>query len=69
MIGGGSKAEKIIYALAIISCWCIWKERNEVVFNQKKCCPHDIIGQIKSRGYPCNYLNWADWCKYPLYML
>ncbi|KAJ0918143.1 putative reverse transcriptase zinc-binding domain-containing protein [Helianthus annuus] len=72
----GKKAEMVTYLLAIIACWCIWKERNEMVFNQKVGSPHDIIGEIKSRGYawfksryPCNYIIWTEWCKYPLYML
>ncbi|XP_035841275.1 uncharacterized protein LOC118488170 [Helianthus annuus] len=45
------KEEKIIYGLAMIACWCIWKERNEVVFKQKTCSPQEIIGELKSRGY------------------
>ncbi|XP_021979494.1 uncharacterized protein LOC110875605 [Helianthus annuus] len=42
------KEEKIIYGLALITSWCIWKERNEVVFKQKRCSPQDIIGELKS---------------------
>ncbi|XP_021999371.1 uncharacterized protein LOC110896215 [Helianthus annuus] len=70
------KEEKIIYGLALITSWCIWKERNEVVFNQKRCSPHDIIGELKSRSFAwvknrttCKYIRWSEWCKYPMYML
>ncbi|XP_021991527.1 uncharacterized protein LOC110888304 [Helianthus annuus] len=70
------KEEKIIHGLAMIASWCIWKERNEVVFSQKRCNPQDIIGEMKSRGFAwmknrasCKYISWTEWCKYPLYML
>ncbi|XP_021995848.1 uncharacterized protein LOC110893033 [Helianthus annuus] len=76
LIKSDKKAEKIIYGLVIITCWCIWKSRNHTVFNQMKCSPVDIIGEIKSRGFAWvknrnsyNYITWVDWCKYPLYML
>ncbi|KAJ0479839.1 putative RNA-directed DNA polymerase [Helianthus annuus] len=70
------KEEKIIYGLALITSWCIWKERNEVVFNQKRCNPLDIIGELKSRSFAwvknrssCKDIRWKEWCKYPMYML
>ncbi|KAJ0880373.1 putative reverse transcriptase zinc-binding domain-containing protein [Helianthus annuus] len=47
----GKKADMVTYGLVIITCWCIWKERNEVVFNKKVGSALDIIGEIKSRGY------------------
>ncbi|KAJ0455099.1 hypothetical protein HanIR_Chr15g0747381 [Helianthus annuus] len=59
----------------MIACWCIWKERNDVFFNQKRCSPQDIIGEIKSRGFAwvknrssCKCIRWTDWCKNPMYM-
>ncbi|XP_021986108.1 uncharacterized protein LOC110882380 [Helianthus annuus] len=71
-----SKEEKIIYGLALITSWCLWKERNEVVFNQKRCNLQDIIGELKSRSFAwvrnrssCKSIRWTEWCKYPLYML
>ncbi|XP_022032257.1 uncharacterized protein LOC110933335 [Helianthus annuus] len=70
------KEEKIVYGLALITSWCIWKERNEVVFNQKNCDPKDIIWELKARSFAwvrnrfsCKSIRWSDWYKYPLYML
>ncbi|KAJ0482569.1 putative reverse transcriptase zinc-binding domain-containing protein [Helianthus annuus] len=70
------KAKSIIQGLVMISCWCIWKGRNDLVFKQFRRSPQDILGEVKSKGYgwarnrtPCNYISWVDWCKYPLYML
>ncbi|KAJ0542525.1 hypothetical protein HanHA89_Chr09g0340781 [Helianthus annuus] len=70
------KEEKIIYGLALITSWYLWKERNDVVFNQKRCSPHDIIVELKYRSFAwvknrfsCKYIRWPEWCKYPMYML
>ncbi|XP_021986259.1 uncharacterized protein LOC110882582 [Helianthus annuus] len=72
----GKKAKKIILWLAIISCWYIWKGRNELVFNQMRRSPQEIMVEIKLRGFgwvknrpSCKYISWKDWCKYPMYML
>ncbi|XP_022041998.1 uncharacterized protein LOC110944653 [Helianthus annuus] len=58
------KAKNIIQGLVIISCWSIWKGRNEVVFNQISRSPQEIVREIKSRGYAwfknrtsCNYIS------------
>ncbi|KAJ0534476.1 putative reverse transcriptase zinc-binding domain-containing protein [Helianthus annuus] len=70
------KEEKIIYGLALITSWYLWKERNDVVCNQKRCSPHDIIVELKYRSFAwvknrfsCKYIRWPEWCKYPMYML
>ncbi|KAJ0854520.1 putative reverse transcriptase zinc-binding domain-containing protein [Helianthus annuus] len=72
----GKRAKKIMLGLMIISVWCIWKGRNEVVFNDHKRSPQEIVAEIKSRGYvwfrnrsSCKYISWNEWCNYPLYML
>ncbi|XP_022014652.1 uncharacterized protein LOC110914146 [Helianthus annuus] len=72
----GKKAKKIILGLVIISGWCVWKGRNELVFNQIKRSSQDIMVEIKSRGYGWvksrssgKYISWKEWCKYPMYML
>ncbi|XP_022026926.1 uncharacterized protein LOC110927850 [Helianthus annuus] len=68
-IQAGKKAKKIILGLAIFSCWCIWKGRNELVFNQIRRSPQDIMLEIKSRGFgwvknrsSCKNISWKEWC-------
>ncbi|KAJ0855766.1 hypothetical protein HanRHA438_Chr14g0676911 [Helianthus annuus] len=62
--------------LVITTVWCIWKARNDLVFKQLRRSPQEIFSEIKSRGYAwmknrssCKYINWKEWCKYPMYML
>ncbi|MFS7902103.1 hypothetical protein Hanom_Chr01g00007301 [Helianthus anomalus] len=47
----GKRAKKIIHDLIIITCWCIWKERNEMAFQNVKCGPQDTLRVVKSRGF------------------
>ncbi|XP_021995406.1 uncharacterized protein LOC110892557 [Helianthus annuus] len=75
-IQSGKKTKKIIRGLIIIACWCIWKGRNDLVFNQIRRSSQDIMIEIKSRGFwwfksrsSCENISWKDWCKYPMYML
>ncbi|XP_022023779.1 uncharacterized protein LOC110924045 [Helianthus annuus] len=72
----GKKAKKLILGLVIISCWCIWKCRNELVFKQSRRSLQDILAEIKSRGFgwvknrsSCKNISWKERCKYPMYML
>ncbi|MFS8008556.1 putative reverse transcriptase zinc-binding domain-containing protein [Helianthus anomalus] len=58
----GKKAKKIISWLVIISCWCIWKSRNELAFKQIRRSTQDILLEIKSRGF--EWLNYRSSCKY-----
>ncbi|XP_021985101.1 uncharacterized protein LOC110881020 [Helianthus annuus] len=45
------KVKKILRGLVIITCWCIWNARNELVFNQCRRSSQEILIDIKSRGF------------------
>ncbi|MFS7895696.1 putative reverse transcriptase zinc-binding domain-containing protein [Helianthus anomalus] len=71
-----NKAKKIIHGLVIITCWCIWKGKSEVIFNESNHDSQDILGEVKSTGFgwlkyrsSFKHIRWVEWCKYSLYML
>ncbi|KAF5771848.1 putative reverse transcriptase zinc-binding domain-containing protein [Helianthus annuus] len=45
----GKKAKKIMLGLVISTVWCIWKARNDLVFNQIRRSPQEIVSEVKSR--------------------
>ncbi|KAJ0834256.1 putative reverse transcriptase zinc-binding domain-containing protein [Helianthus annuus] len=72
-----NKEEKaVVKGLIMIGCWCIWKARNEKIFSNALGRVEDIMGDIKSLGFlwlrnrsKHKSILWADWCKFPMYML
>ena len=49
---GGLKAKQdILYGVIILTCWRIWKARNEKVFTSKDTNVAQIISDVKSLGY------------------
>ncbi|KAJ0468848.1 hypothetical protein HanIR_Chr14g0701311 [Helianthus annuus] len=71
----GKKTKKIIHGLIIITCWCVWKRRNEMVFQNIKHSPQDVLGEVKSRSIvwlsksSFKSPRWVERCKSSLYML
>ncbi|KAF5772197.1 hypothetical protein HanXRQr2_Chr13g0573991 [Helianthus annuus] len=70
------KMKKILWGLVIIVCWCLWKARNDLVFNQHRRSSQEILIDIKSRGFgwlknrsACKFISWKEWCKYPMHMV
>jgi hypothetical protein len=68
-IGGASKSKQyILQAIWFATVWEIWKERNNRVFNDKKCSIQQVVDKIKSTTFmwlkgkyinlPLNYHGW-----------
>ncbi|KAL8252964.1 hypothetical protein R6Q59_036657 [Mikania micrantha] len=47
-VGGGGEWKKVLHAIILTTCWCIWRARNELVHNAKKVEPKILLGEIKS---------------------
>ncbi|KAJ0586264.1 putative reverse transcriptase zinc-binding domain-containing protein [Helianthus annuus] len=65
--------KKVINGVVLTACWCIWKERNEVVFADKKASVAKVLEEIKSLAYlwiknrsPFTDLSWKDWVGFNL---
>ncbi|PWA98441.1 reverse transcriptase domain, Reverse transcriptase zinc-binding domain protein [Artemisia annua] len=74
---GGSEAKKeIIYGVLIVSCWIIWKARNDKIFNGKNTNVVQIVSDIKSMGYLWyrsrhkeGSIDWKNWCNFSVPMM
>jgi hypothetical protein len=38
---------KATHTLAILTLWCIWKQRNAVVFRDSRCMAHAVSVEVK----------------------
>ncbi|XP_076942964.1 uncharacterized protein LOC143613017 [Bidens hawaiensis] len=44
---------KVLYGIAILTCWRLWKARNELIFSSKRRGVVEIVSDVKSLGYLC----------------
>ena len=69
---GGSKTKKeILYGIFILTCWRIWKARNEKVFSNSDTNVVQIVSEVKSWGYfwyrnryRKGTVDWKGWCNF-----
>ncbi|XP_022000479.1 uncharacterized protein LOC110898051 [Helianthus annuus] len=73
---GGKWGKIIAHDIIMVSCWCIWRARNESVFQDKKTSDRIVIANITRLAFLwCKHrskfkdLSWENWLKSPLYML
>ncbi|XP_021986391.1 uncharacterized protein LOC110882759 [Helianthus annuus] len=73
---GNKSAKKIVRGLIMVTCWAIWKARNDKFFSKGRGDSNVIFGDVRSMGFlwlKCrsknNNIGWRDWCSFPLYMM
>ncbi|KAJ0948203.1 hypothetical protein HanRHA438_Chr01g0024521 [Helianthus annuus] len=67
-----SKIKKqVMQGIAILTCWTIWKARNEMVFSNKRRNVAEIVADIKTLGFlwfrsRCKTvsIDWFMWCNF-----
>ncbi|KAJ0495718.1 putative reverse transcriptase zinc-binding domain-containing protein [Helianthus annuus] len=50
-LGCSDKRKEIIYGILVLTCWRIWKARNEKAFAKTNVKIIDIISDVKSLGF------------------
>nr|XP_043639329.1 uncharacterized protein LOC122610402 [Erigeron canadensis] len=50
-VGLGRTARKVFKKVLFVSCWCIWKARNPMVFDNERSDPDKIFQEIQSIGF------------------
>ncbi|KAJ0837228.1 putative reverse transcriptase zinc-binding domain-containing protein [Helianthus annuus] len=70
-VGLIDQKKEVLKGIIRIGCWCIWKARNEVKFNNTQVKLERIISEIRSLGFfwystrsKNKTITWIDWCKY-----
>ncbi|XP_022004562.1 uncharacterized protein LOC110902140 [Helianthus annuus] len=76
MVKGGKWAKKVIRGIIMVTCWAIWKSRNDKVFRGITPKVAEVVATVKSCSFlwlksRSNFANivWKDWVLNPLYML
>ncbi|KAI3824227.1 hypothetical protein L1987_05677 [Smallanthus sonchifolius] len=69
--GMGAVGKSALEGIMVISCWSLWKARNNAVFSDSTAKVDDIFSEVKSQGYlwfkhrsKFQSVQWSDWCKF-----
>ncbi|MFS7972209.1 putative reverse transcriptase zinc-binding domain-containing protein [Helianthus anomalus] len=70
-VGLDGQRKEAFHGIAILTCWSIWKARNNLVFSGKPFRITEVFSEIRSLGYVLyknrskdRGISWEDWCKY-----
>lgn len=73
VISGSAKFKKAFQAVCLTSLWCIWKARNQVIFEHKSPSLQKTTGDIKALSHlwvksrsKQSGLEWNVWCRFNL---
>ncbi|KAJ0941986.1 putative RNA-directed DNA polymerase [Helianthus annuus] len=70
---GSRRWQKIVYSVVQTAIWCIWRMRNEAVFNNKRAVAKNVVEETKVLSFlwlkhraKAIKLTWEDWCRFDL---
>ncbi|XP_022007784.1 uncharacterized protein LOC110907059 [Helianthus annuus] len=49
--GISATRKHIIKGMVMVCCWCIWRARNDCIFNQKRSNVVEVVAEIKAFGF------------------
>lgn len=50
-LGLGKNERRIFKGVIFVACWCIWKARNNKIFNHNTLCSDKVFHDIKALGF------------------
>ncbi|XP_021985451.1 uncharacterized protein LOC110881535 [Helianthus annuus] len=72
-LSGSFKWKKVIFTIVQTTVWCMWRCRNEVVFNQKQANVARLVEEIRALGFlwvrsraKLQEMSWEMWCSFNL---
>ncbi|MFS7999230.1 hypothetical protein Hanom_Chr12g01163601 [Helianthus anomalus] len=70
-ITGTATIKKLAQAIVLISCWSLWKSRNDLIFTGTRVDISRLLAEIKSTSFlwvkhraKMNLLTWEDWSSF-----
>ncbi|KAJ0535304.1 putative reverse transcriptase zinc-binding domain-containing protein [Helianthus annuus] len=70
-IPGSDIKRNIFKGVIIVTCWRIWKARNEKLFANKICNVVEVVSDVKAYGflwyrnrYKSDTIDWRKWCNF-----
>ncbi|KAI3792985.1 hypothetical protein L1987_35597 [Smallanthus sonchifolius] len=62
---------KVLHGIVLSACWVLWKARNSLRFNGKRCSVDEIFSEVRVVSFfwfkhraKKGKLDWGDWCKF-----
>ena len=50
-VRSGKEGRKIVHGIVLVTCWALWKERNDKIFRGKSPNVMDVVGGVKSLSF------------------
>ncbi|KAJ0724140.1 putative reverse transcriptase zinc-binding domain-containing protein [Helianthus annuus] len=73
---GSKKKKEIVHGVLVLTCWRIWKERNEKNLINNDVNVVQIVSDVKSLGYlwyrsrfKDGTVDWKGWCRFSFEMM
>ncbi|MFS7913188.1 hypothetical protein Hanom_Chr02g00138881 [Helianthus anomalus] len=67
------KRKVTVYGVFVMTCWRLWKARNDKIFRGVEVNVHQVVADIKTLGFlwfrsrfKDASVNWKSWCKFNL---
>ncbi|KAJ0482819.1 putative RNA-directed DNA polymerase [Helianthus annuus] len=70
---GSRRWKNVVYSVIQTAIWCIWRMRNDAVFNNKRVAVANVVNEIKVLSFlwiknraKAASLTWENWCMFDL---
>ncbi|XP_022020207.1 uncharacterized protein LOC110920297 [Helianthus annuus] len=71
VLSGSERKKEAVQGIIIISCWCLWRARNNVGFSNSPIKIENILSEVKALGFlwfslrsKHKGIEWKDWCSF-----